>query len=87
MGIKNQRLIYVDVWPSIAIDITINVTDAIAIRILIGSGELKNPTNQDTDGDGKCDINCDIDGDGWPDTNIDLDGDGKLFVIVDDAQL
>jgi hypothetical protein len=31
--------------------------------------------NQDTNGDGKCDLNCDTDGDGFPDINIDIDGD------------
>ncbi len=41
-----------------------------------GNEEIKNPTNQDVDGDGVCDINCDTNNDGWPDLNIDIDGDG-----------
>ena len=40
-------------------------------------------TNQDTNGDGKCDINCDTDGDGFPDINIDVDGDGDPDINID----
>ena len=39
--------------------------------------------NQDTDGDGKCNLNCDDDGDEWPDRNIDLDGDGIPDINID----
>ena len=39
--------------------------------------------NQDTNGDGKCDLNCDDNGDGWPDRNIDIDGDGKPDINID----
>ena len=43
-----------------------------------GYETIKNPTNQDVDGDGVCDINCDTNNDGWPDLNIDIDGDGVV---------
>ena len=42
-----------------------------------------NLIDQDTNGDGKCDLNCDIDNDGWPETNLDLDGDGKCDLNCD----
>ena len=43
----------------------------------------KNLMNQDTDGDGTCDLNCDTNGDGFPDKNIDLDGDGICDLYCD----
>ena len=39
--------------------------------------------NQDTDGDGKCDLNCDTNDDEWPDVNVDIDGDGIPDINVD----
>ena len=39
--------------------------------------------NQDTNGDGKCDLNCDTDGDGLPDLNIDSNNDGKCDLNCD----
>lgn len=52
-------------------------------NVLRENGEIFNPTNQDTNDDGKCDINCDTDDDGWPDVNIDYDGDGKPDTDLD----
>ena len=43
----------------------------------------KNFTNQDSNGDGKCDLNCDTNGDGKPDKNIDTDGDGVADKNID----
>ena len=44
----------------------------------------KNLMNQDTNGDGICDLNCDTNGDGVPDKNIDTNGDGICDVNCDD---
>ena len=51
---------------------------------LDGDGDADdNFMNQDTNGDGKCDLNCDTNGDGFPDINIDVDGDGEPDINID----
>lgn len=52
-------------------------------NVIKEDGSIFNKMNQDTNGDGKCDLNCDTNDDGWPDINIDLDGDGKPDMAID----
>ncbi len=54
-----------------------------AIFNIVIEDKILNKTNQDLDGDGKCDLNCDVNNDGWPDTNLDLDGDGVANINID----
>lgn len=69
--------------PDLNIDYKGNLRAVFAID-LKGDGTSKsNLINQDTNGDGTCDLNCDLNDDGWPDLNLDVDGDGVIDLDLD----
>jgi len=65
-------------------DYNINYRNSgIAVFNIKNGTKYTNPTNQDTNKDGKCDLNCDINDDGIPDINLDIDGDGIADLFID----